>query len=457
LEDIKTNELAAEVIKCAKKVHDNLGNCFDKNTYMLALYRELELLRKEKNFDVKKTSKVPLFYKGKSLNIEVFDYSITYKKNKILLKIDNQIPDATIQSKENYGITDQNIIAALAIKFNSDNFEYKVLFSRARKYISCCDKLRQFCKKLCRRCLNCKKNYPRCGQLGSALLFLFAPVIVFILLLCFGNSEIAELLLIAMGSLFLSSIIIMILSFKKCQYLDNPDMFEYCSGVRDKEQCFCKRNQYIWDYSVRKKWIADSNWILEKTILCIVYNIYLRIDFIYNIIKLTNAVKESGNSQKKNRERADLITDVYIIALFLGGIIVYKFVEPDDIYCDFILCSIFIWRIMTILFVKLNEILSHTIGGMHYSFNRTFISFIINIIDVTIGYSYLYSSYYFNVFPGRNMETIFGTLQIFTDWSVDKSLCMGQSVLVLSQVFVFIILISVFLTTMPNLKYLRKK
>lgn len=301
-----------------------------------------------------------------------------------------------------------------------------------------------------------EKIYFYCKQSGSAIIFLILPVCIFFGLLYIDYSSITELLFIPIASFIISSITVLYFSRKKCKFLNDPDMFSYCA-IQSEENCFCRKNQLIWDYSVRKKWIADSNWILEKTILCIVYNIYLRIDFIYNIIKLTNAVKESGNSQKKNRERADLITDVYIIALFLGGIIVYKFVEPEDIYCDFILCSIYIWRIMTILFVKLNEILSHTIGGMHYSFNRTFISFIINIFDVTIGYSFLYSSYNFNVFPGRNMETIFSTLNIFTDWSVDKSLCMGQSVLVLSQVFVFIILISVFLTTMPNLKYLRKK
>jgi len=435
---MNTNELAAKVIKCAKKVHDNLGNGFDKKTYVKALEIEVQkydlILRSENRKEDREANGIPIFYDSKQIGIKTIDYWIeeknSFKLNKIIIfVIDDDEQREILQSKTGYGIVDDNKVTMLFLNFSAKDFDYRIISTPQEK-----EKM-NFCEKFIHCFLKCVSN---CCNRFSEVIFIIIPSII---IFCLSDDNTALLLfLIPLLSFYLCSFIFLyyIIVDNNCEYIDDSSMFEYCAGIKNKAQCFCKKNQLIWDYSVRKKWIADSNWILERLTLYIVYCIYLRIDFIYNIIKLTNPIKEKGDSQKKNRERADWKTDIYIIAVFLGGILAYKFAEPQNIFCDFILCSFFIWRILTILFVKLNEILSHTIGGMHYSFNRTFISFIINIIDVTIGYSFLYSSYNFNVFPGRNMETILSTLRIFTDWSVDAYLCMGQSVLVLSQVVVFI-------------------
>ncbi len=457
---MNTNELAAKVIKCAKKVHDNLGNGFDEKTYIKALEIEVQkydlILRSENRKEDREANGIPIFYDGKQIGIKTIDYWIEEKNssklNKIIIfVIDDDKQREILQSKTGYGIVDDNIVAMLFVNFSAKDFDYRIIStSQAKEKMILWEKFIHYFSK-------CVSN---CCYGFSEFIFIIIP---FVILFCLSDDNSTLLLFsIPLFSFYLSSFIFLyfIIVDNNCEYIDDSNMFEYCVGVKNKEQCICKDNMLRWEYSVRRKWISKVDWLIEKIILWFVYNIYLRIDTINDFIRLANPVKENLTKPSKGKEnckRIDIIIDIYVPMLTILGIYLYVKIDRGNLF-DIICCSFFIWRILTILFIKLNEILSHKIGGMHYSFNRSFIYFITNIIDVTVGYSFLYSSYYFNMIQERGtFKTIFATLKIFTEWFSEKAYYPHQSLLVLSQVFVFIILISVFLTTLPNLNYLRKK
>lgn len=503
-------DLAKNIIECAKKVHENLGNAFDVETYKKAL--EIEL--KKPGRIVNTQPKLLICYNNKPSGIKRFDYCIKVLSSpqiKIALKVvtDDSLKEFSRAEYES-GIKDDEISAALVLNFGNKDFSY-VSIPLAGKA-----ELREKCNN------SGRKKFEKFSD--EIILFIITVVLS---LFCFFIPDISccdSLLLFSFPivSIFISSIFILYINCKyDCPYFDDINMFEYCKNAR-KEQCDCKKNMLIWSYLVRKKWINKADWCLEKIVLWFVYAIHSRIDFFYNLIRLKHGVEEN-QKRSGNAERMDRFVDAEVFFLLLSGGSIYYITasnclsenlcisvliifwgffgflcncnrrkeKPDNPRCicvmscllpaliflasilifinyqkinnntaELLLASFFIWRILTILFIKLNEILSHKTGGMYYSFNRSFINFMINLAEIVIAYSFLYTTRHFHVFKEeRSFATIFKTLKIFTDWTTDGigGLCTEQQFLVLSQIFVFIIMVTVFLTTMQNFNFLKSK
>ena len=64
----------------------------------------------------------------------------------------------------------------------------------------------------------------------------------------------------------------------------------------------------------------------------------------------------------------------------------------------------------------------------------------------------------FKIFPERTFAAILKTLNIFTNWNISNvdKLCCIQILLILSQIFVFITIISILLSNLHGLNYKNK-
>jgi|GEM_PF-6714688 len=77
-------------------------------------------------------------------------------------------------------------------------------------------------------------------------------------------------------------------------------------------------------------------------------------------------------------------------------------------------------------------------------------------MQVTMIYSFLYTTKYFNIFEGKEIGwiAILKTLGIFTSWSINnKNICSIQSFLVIKQIFTFVIMFAFFIGNIFNFKY----
>ncbi len=295
--------------------------------------------------------------------------------------------------------------------------------------------------------------------------------------------------------------VVLILSFLLINIIVNSIII--CS-LNLKNKCFYNENLLQRDYLFRRSWLSNSDSGLEKIILRCVYWIYLRIDIIIDLLKL---FYETDDKSKKNyNNKIDLIIIIYFISslaiyftnnifiqrvelilcgfsiwliliilfiklreipslivgflILIFSVVIYFNISISDEIFQLLLCGFFTWQILTIIIIKLNEILSFQFKEAKFrSFNRTILFFIINFVQIVIGYSFLYSSYYFSIFAEGNFGTIFKTMKIFTEWSLEGigNYRLAQQLLVLSQVFVFIIFIMVFLANVQNFDFKRKK
>jgi hypothetical protein len=205
------------------------------------------------------------------------------------------------------------------------------------------------------------------------------------------------------------------------------------------------------DYYERKKWVNDSNRYIEKYSLKLIYFFYQRIDFIYNFFKHKHS--PSNNSFKNFNNKVDiyvLIILILLIAFYIIGSCANNFI------IDIVFNNIIIWRLVSLFNIRLNEISTLKNKEVEYSsFFRNYIYIFLNLIDIVIAYSYLYSSYFFKIFDKRNFFTILSTLNIFVDWDLSKfnNICVIQGVLILTQILFFLIIISFLIANIMSFKY----
>lgn len=225
-----------------------------------------------------------------------------------------------------------------------------------------------------------------------------------------------------------------------------------------KQTCKNKKNNYLkyihQNYRVYRK---TSDWIIERVSIYIVSYVCLYIDFLGNGFKLLFKSWDFNidSNRKYNRNIDFLIISYFLFEIFIfTRSLYYTYKNEFEMFS----CGFFLWRITTIIFYKLNDLLLFNYNFAKYSYNRTLLIFIINYIEITVMFTFIFSSPSIAVFP-RNSGTIFHTLHIYTNWSINNIdfLCINQKILIASQIFSFIILVLVFLTNLSNFSYLRGK
>jgi len=218
-----------------------------------------------------------------------------------------------------------------------------------------------------------------------------------------------------------------------------------------------------------------SDWILEKfTILVIIFGHNLLTDPIGNLIRFNFINKEFENYCYKNNKKCSIKTyEQYNIFIDLMMIIIIIFEifcllifnkTIDLKYCNHkdLLFEIFgfvlFYRIVTIFFYKLNDLFFFTLNYKKRSYNRTLIHFAVNFIEITIAYTFYYTTDYFCIFQ-NNSSAIFKTLNVYMEWSVENidNICNVQKLLLGSQIMFFILMFVFLINNLSAIKYTRDK
>ncbi len=174
-------------------------------------------------------------------------------------------------------------------------------------------------------------------------------------------------------------------------------------------------------------------------------------DFPYNIIKLNSSYNKQNKPvfSKCMCNFYSVSEMLYVFYLGLGIFIYVKFPCCLDLFSSF-----FAWRIINITLVRLDEITS---SDNLFSFQRTLILFIFNLVELVIGYAYLYIVN--DVFEG-GLSSIFNTISILNQMTTNDRfnlLCSAQQWLVISQIAVFFISFYVFFANIGLLKFQARK
>jgi hypothetical protein len=225
----------------------------------------------------------------------------------------------------------------------------------------------------------------------------------------------------------------------------------YNSKIFNKNS-ICTNNCLLYAYYDRKEWKNNSSFLV-RIYLSIVYFFYLHLDFIINLHYLDHT--KLPDSYNKLNNKIDFMVVLYFFITIIFYILGSIKNSVINTYFEIIIINIFIWRLTHIFFIKLNEISIFKKSNLTFeSFNRTFILFILNFIEIIIIYSFLYSTQFYNIINERNFQTIVNTLLVFNNWYIEgKTFCVMQNLLILSQVFIFIIIISLFIGNITNVNY----
>jgi hypothetical protein len=202
---------------------------------------------------------------------------------------------------------------------------------------------------------------------------------------------------------------------------------------------------------LRKNFLQKTE---SKLVICVCRGIFifrLLSDIVYILLL---GIKRKRTLYIKHRVNVNYRIELYVIILLTGAIVVSVLEISDPI-----LTGLFIWRLISIFFIHLDEILflKSNKPSME-SFSRTMIFAFINLIEVSLAYAYFYSLPDIAVFSGINRLRALGqTMQVFVSWSIaDMTLCTAQTWVMLSQILFAIIFLLFFIGNISAFKYSEK-
>lgn len=199
----------------------------------------------------------------------------------------------------------------------------------------------------------------------------------------------------------------------------------------------------------------DNYGFIVNLFLVLIYSINDFFDSIYNAIKL---FYKNSNSEKTTCFTIRYKTAIELLSLSYL-VMTFSFWFWNGNNCSEIIASFFLYRIFYILFFKIAEIVrigrtEKDIGNIS-NFIRTFLLSLFNFAEITIGFSFIY--FYTEVLAENNIDSIFFTLNLFTSMGINNNIhiCAEQKYIILFQIIVFFIFLTVFITNITNLKYMK--
>ncbi len=234
-----------------------------------------------------------------------------------------------------------------------------------------------------------------------------------------------------------------------------------------------KWNLFLDDYKERKAFYSDNNSVITSFVIIILdLAYYLLINPIIKLIRSLVSVELIRDRRKHNGDKykysvkskhnisfySNIILDIIIIAGLLVEIFIYHYAFSivntsghDNLLILF--RFVFIYRILTIFILRSCEILRFNQSNSRYeSYPRTFLIFIINLIEIFVSYAYLYNDSSIKIFKReRGIDAILSTINISS--IISREMSVGNISIVISQYIMMFILISYFLTNIRQLKY----
>lgn len=217
----------------------------------------------------------------------------------------------------------------------------------------------------------------------------------------------------------------------------------------DKSKLF-HTNLYKVALLKRLRRCGKESSLLVKAYLGLIFSLYFLLDWVQSILG-TIIKRKFGKWGKLYNSLIELV----VVAFLVIGIVFYSEGGEHPFFLFF-----FVWRISLILTIRLNEIafLKSRKPSMH-SFIRTFVISIFNFAELTLGFAFIYTSKCIQLFKGRSLNSLIETFGIYTSWTGPKpeTLQPNQGILIIVQVFVFLIFVVTFLANINAFNYKLKE
>lgn len=125
---IENDKLTYDIIGCAMKVHNTLGNGFQEVIYQRCLAIELE--KSKLNFEREVSQKI--FYEGFEVGTRRADFIV---ENRVIIELKAfiNLEDAHLVQTKNY-LTAYGFEKGLLINFGSTSLQYKLIFNNKTNY-----------------------------------------------------------------------------------------------------------------------------------------------------------------------------------------------------------------------------------------------------------------------------------------------------------------------------------
>ena len=125
---IENDKLTYEIIGCAMKVHNTLGNGFQERIYQRCL--AIELQKSNLSFEQEVNQKI--FYEGFDVGTRRADFIV---ENRVIIELKAVInlEDAHLAQTKNY-LTAYGFEKGLLINFGSTSLQYKLIFNSNTNY-----------------------------------------------------------------------------------------------------------------------------------------------------------------------------------------------------------------------------------------------------------------------------------------------------------------------------------
>ena len=125
---IENDKLTYEIIGCAMKVHNTLGNGFQERIYQRCLAIELQ----KSNLSYEQEVNQKIFYEGFDVGTRRADFIV---ENRVIIELKTVInlEDAHLAQTKNY-LTAYGFEKGLLINFGSTSLQYKLIFNSNTNY-----------------------------------------------------------------------------------------------------------------------------------------------------------------------------------------------------------------------------------------------------------------------------------------------------------------------------------
>jgi len=125
---MKYEELTYDIISCAFRVHQELGNGFQEKIY----HRAMNLEFMDKGMDAASEVSIPIYYKEKQIGFRKADFIV---ENKVMveLKAVLEYENAHLAQAFNY-LTILNFDIGLLLNFGGKSLQYKRVYNRNSRY-----------------------------------------------------------------------------------------------------------------------------------------------------------------------------------------------------------------------------------------------------------------------------------------------------------------------------------
>lgn len=230
---------------------------------------------------------------------------------------------------------------------------------------------------------------------------------------------------------------------KECRKRDGDQIYSnYCEKHVCEYYCYIKTGENGLEREENK-----YQGIIDRGGTIIINALYNYLDCFMHLIRCK--IKYNFITKKEDQIKLNEAIDKEVIVCFIMSFVpVIIFMICNKINSIiYVISGYYVWRMVFIVVAKLRDISARFIE----SISRTIYIYILNVIEIILGFSFLY--YVFDVSETMG-DAIILSLRIVTTQGIDSNMisCATQKILIGSQLFVFIVMFIFIITNLSLLK-----